>query len=324
MRQKSVVALGLAVLLVATACTPAPIVNIPSASSSLGAVPLVVGIPQVPDGTVPSEGKLLANVYAAALNAAGVDASVAKNPFKNGELVSGLESGSFDIVPVFSRLALSETVPEGSKSPDAAEMTPGEVLAALKKSLPEDVLQLDASKVDEHENIVVTAVTAEKHQLKTMADAAKICDQLAMGGTAGFKMTAPGLSELALDYGCVPKTYESLLPSLNPNSDSIFWALLQDKVQLAVIPSSSPAIVDNSLVVLNDSKQLFSVQTVVPLVAAKKVDGDVQTVLNKVSAVLTIEELGDLNRLSQDRHYGDVAEVAKAWLIQKGLVKASS
>ncbi len=322
MRQKFIAALALASLSLVAACTPAPIVNIPSASVSAGAAPLVVAIPQVPDGTVPAEGTLLANVYAAALNAAGVDAKVSPSPVANGGLASGLENRAFDIVPVFSRLALKE-LSQKNANPDPSSLDAGAVVAALKESLPAGVLQLDPSKVDDHSNLVVTAVTAEKHQLKSITDAAKVCDQLSLGATADFKIGTPGLTGLETEYKCTPKVYESLKQSLDPDSNSIFWNLLQDKVQLALIPSSSPAIVDNSLVILSDPQQLFRSQTVVPLVVDETVDSAVQDVLNKVSAVLTTEELANLNRLSQDRHYADVAEVAKAWLIQKGLVKTA-
>lgn len=322
MRQKFIAALALASLFAVNACTPAPIANIPSASVSAGAEPLVVAIPQVPDGTVPTEGPLLANVYAAALNAAGVHAKVAPSPVPNGGLAAVLRDHTFDIVPVFSRLALKELSQKDAK-PDPSNLDAGAVVAALKESLPAGVLQLDPSKVDDHNNLVVTAVTAEKHQLKSIADAAKVCGQMTLGATADFKNGTPGLAGLETEYKCTPKVYESLKPSLDPASNSIFWNLLQDQVQLALIPSSSPAIIDNSLVVLSDPQQLFRSQTVVPLVVGGTVDSNVQDVLNKVSAVLNTEELVNLNRLSQDRHYGDVAEVAKAWLIQKGLVKAA-
>lgn len=322
MRKKFFAALAMALLFVVSGCTPAPIVNIPSAAVSAGAAPLVVAIPQVPDGTVPAEGTLLANVYAAALNAAGVDAKVSPSPVANGGLASGLEDHAFDIVPVFSRLALKDLSGKNAK-PDPRSLDAGAVVAALKESLPAGVLQLDPTKVDDHSNLVVTAMTAEKHQLKSIADAAKVCDQMTLGATADFKIGSPGLTGLETEYKCTPKAYESLKPSLDPGSNSIFWNLLQDKVQLAVMPSTSPAIDDNSLVVLNDPQQLFRSQTVVPLVLDETVDSAVQDVLNKVSAVLNTEELANLNRLSQDRHYADVAEVAKAWLNQKGLIKTA-
>lgn len=299
-----------------TACTPEPIVSIPSASP--GAVSLVVGTPQVPDGVNPQEGALLANVYAAALNAAGVEASVKTANETQGTLVSNLQLSSVDMVPVYSRVALADVAPALT-----AEAT-AEVLEALKTSLPDEVGILDAAKAEVSDAMVVTAVTAQKHQLKSLNDLGKICDKLTMGGSTAFESADRGLAGLGSDYNCVPKTYLPLTPNEQPNNDSVVWSLLRDSIQVAELHLSSPAIEDNSLVVLADPKQLFLTQNIVPLVATKKVPAQVQEVMNKVSAALTSQELNNLNRLSQDTQFGGLANVAKAWLVQQGLVKASS
>ncbi|MGP9503591.1 glycine betaine ABC transporter substrate-binding protein [Specibacter sp. AOP5-B1-6] len=320
MRRNILAALALALLLVctATACTPEPIDSIPSASQFPGEPPLTVGIPEVPDGVNPQEGALLAHAYAAALNAAGVKAVVADAPVKKGALVSSVESGSVDIVPAYSRLALTEA------APTATATGASDVIDDLKKALPAGVVLLEPAKAEERDALVVTAVTAEKYQLKSLSDLAKVCGKLAMGGTAEFKTKARGLPGLGGDYNCVPKKYVPLQATPDVSDESIWWSLLRDNIQLADMQNSSPAIEDNSLVVLDDPKNLFLSQNVVPLVAEAAVPDEVQTVLNKVSAALSTEQLSNLNRLSRDRHYGDMSEVATAWLVQQGLIKASS
>ena len=318
MGRQIVVALLAAILVLATACTTVPIAPIPSTAQTLGQGPLTVAVPDVPDGVLPAEGALLAHVYAAALNAAGLKSTVAAAPAASGTLVSGLETGSYDIAPAYSRLALAEV----SSNPTPAD--PGEVLTALQAALPSGVVLTDATKAEDRDNMVVTAVTAEKYKLKSITDLATFCDQLTMGGSANFKVSKDGLPALESNYKCVPKSYESLLPTLAAGDEGILWSLLRDDIQVADIHSSSPAIADNSLVVLSDPQQLLGAQLIVPLVAKDKVNSDVQDLLNKVSAALTTEELSGLNRLSQDRHYGDYADVAKAWLVQKGLIKANS
>lgn len=319
---KVVVALTVAVLLfgTATACTPEPIVSIPSASQAPGVTVLKIGTPQMPDGVDPSVGALLANVYAAALSAAGVEASVVPTPATKGTLFSAVEQGSVDVVPVFSRVALAES----DDNPTIGSETPGEVLEALRGSLSDKLTLLDPIKAEEQGSVVVTAVTAQKYQLKSLNDVGKICDKLTMGGSAGFKSAARGLSQLGNDYTCVPKKYESLNPTTEFGDESILWALLRDDVQLAEIHASSPAIAHNSLVVLADPKELFPSQNIVPMVSSAKVTAALQEVINKVSAALTNDELSNLARLSQDGHYATINEAATAWLKQKGLVKASS
>lgn len=317
---KVVAALTVAVLLVgtATACTPEPIDNIPSASQLPGETILKIGTPHVPDGVDPAEGALLAHVYAASLYAAGVQASVVETPAAPGTLVSGIEQGSVDIVPIYSRVALTEVAAQ------ATAETASEALDALQAALPDSLKLLDPTKAEDRDSVVVTAVTAQKYQLKSLADVGKVCDKLTMGGSSAFKTKEGGLSGLGSDYNCVPKSYESLDPTLEFGADSTLWALLRDDVQLAGIHSSSPAIADNALVVLSDPKGLFPSQNIVPLVATAQVTDALQQVINKVSAALTTEELSNLSRLSQDGHYANLSEAATAWLTQQGLVKASS
>ena len=319
MRRRVVAALGMAaVLLLGTACTPEPIVTIPSASNPPGVAPLTVGAAEVPAGVDPQEGVLLAHVYAAALNAAGLKAVVKDTAVPAGTAVSGVAAGTLDIAPVFSRMALAgaaPTVPSG----DSAE-----VLAALKGAMPSGVELLDPAKAQDVDSVVVTAVTAEKYKLKSLADLAAVCSKLTMGGPAEFKAQVHGLLGLGSDYNCVPKQYRVLKPTPGHSDDSTLWELLRDDIQLANIHSSAPGIEDNSLVVLSDPKGLFQAQDLVPVVATATVPEAVQAVLNKVSGALTAEELANLNRLAQDRHFGDLSEAATAWLVQQGLVKASS
>ena len=320
--RKLMAALGVAAMLLgtATACTPEPIVTSPSASQGPVEPALKVGTPVVPDGVNPQEGELLAHVYAAALNAAGVKATVVPAPVMPSELVTSLESGTIDLIPVYSRLALAGVVPAA----DAAVGTAADSVSALKAALPTGISPLDAAKAEDRNAVVVTAVTAEKYQLKSLNDIGKVCDKLIMSGSAAFMTRPNGLPGLGSDYNCVPKKYVPLQPTPNYSADSILWALLRDDAQMISMHTSSPAIVDNSLVVLDDPKQLFLSQNIVPLVATAKVPANAQSGLNKVSAALGIDELGNLNRLALDGHYDAVTAAATAWMVQQGLIKARS
>lgn len=318
---RRVLTLGIAVLLVSgtSACSPEPIVVIPSVSESAGVVPLVVGTPTVPDGGSALEGSLLANVYAAALNAAGVKAVVSPVDANDPTSLSKLEQGGVDVLPGYSSLLLHAAVPSGPPDTVDAASTSG-VLSALKKALPESVSMLDAASAQDNDGLAVTAVTAEKYQLKTIEDLAKVCEKLVFGGSSAFRVSAYGVPALGSSYNCVPKGYEELGTSKN----ELLLALIRDEVQVADIHSSSPEISNNALVVLNDTKTIFPVQSVVPLVYSKKVPADVEGVLNKVSAALDNDGLINLNRLAAGNNYGTVAEAANAWLVQKGLLKANS
>ncbi|WP_104091708.1 glycine betaine ABC transporter substrate-binding protein [Arthrobacter sp. GMC3] len=331
--QRIAAGLGVALVLASgvTACTPTPIVAIPSVSQIAGGTPIKVGTPAVPDGAVPLEGALLANVYAAALNAAGVMAVVSPEDPKDPTLLGQLENGAVDIVPSYSSTvldALASANPQPSASPSTSAassavnnaVSSSQVLNALESALPPSVSMANATSAEDDDNLVVTTVTAEKYQLKTIADLAKVCDKLVFGGSAEFRTKVRGLPTLATDYNCIPQRYVEL-----PNTYSeLLLALLRADVQVADIHSSSPAISDNDLVVLTDNRQIFRPQTVVPLVSSKHVSEDVTNVLNKVSAVLNSDELINLNRLSSESQFGSLSEVATAWLVEVGLIKATS
>lgn len=319
MRKKLVAALSACMVLgTLVACTPAPIVTIPSNSLSAEAPELTISAPLSPSGVNAKEGALVAQVYAAALKAAGIKAVVEATPATAQDQLSGLAAGNGDIAPGYSRELLT------ALAPSTTAETPTEVISALKDAVPEGISVLDAAKSQDVDNLVVTAATAEKYQLKSIEDLAKVCDKLSLGGPAGFHEKGRGLAGLGSDYNCVPKKYVTLEPLFDGSSDDLLWALLRDDIQVADIHSSAPAIADNALVPLTDTKHLFLAQNVVLLIDKDTVPAEVQDILNKVSGALSTEELANLNRLAQDRYYGDLSEVATAWLIQVGLVKASS
>lgn len=319
MRKRLVAALSACLVLgTLAACTPEPIVSIPNSSLSEEAPVLKISAPVSPSGASVQEGLLVSQVYAAAIKAAGIQAVVEPAQATAKEQISSLETGGSDIAPAYSRELLA------SLAPSAAAESAADVVNALKKALPEGISMLDAAKAQDSDNLVVTAATAEKYQLKSIEDLAKVCNTLVLGGPATFQPSGRGLAGLGSDYNCVPKKYVALEPLFDGSKEDVLWALLRDEIQVADIHSSAPAIVDNALVPLTDTKQLFPAQNVVPLVDSKTVPPEVQAILNKVSAALTTEELANLSRLAQDRHFGDVSEVATAWLSQVGLVKAGS
>ena len=72
-------------------------------------------------------------------------------------------------------------------------------------------------------------------------------------------------------------------------------ALVDGTVTAANIFSTSPAIAENDLVVLEDPKNNFLAANVVPLVSSQKKSDELKTVLDAVSAKLTTEDLIRLN-----------------------------
>ncbi|MGX9900299.1 ABC transporter substrate-binding protein [Arthrobacter sp. SA17] len=302
-------AAGLGLALALSACTGGsdPLSTAPATSSSASAgEPLVIGSADF------TESQIIAEVYAGALNAAGVTASTKPNIGSGEVYFKAIQDGSIDIVPDYSGNLLLLIDKE------ATEVSADEILRALSGKLPEGLGVLDASKAEKKDAMVVTKVTAEKYQLKSLADVAKACSELVLGAPATFAERAYGLPGLKKNYDCVPKKLE---PFNDGGGAVTVKALLEDQVQVAGIYTTTPAIADNDLVVLEDPKNNFIAQQVLPLYNDARMTDKAKETLNNVSKTLTTEDLINLNRAVSGNQKQDPKEAALAWLKDKGFTK---
>lgn len=302
-------AAGLGLALVLSACTGAsdPLSTAPSASTSSSAgEPLVIGSADF------TESQIIAEVYAGALNEAGVTASTKLNIGSPEVYLKAIRDGSIDVVPDYSGKLLLLVDKE------AAQVSADEILKALPGKLPDGLGVLDASKAENKDAMVVTKATAEKYQLKSLADLAKVCGEVVVGAPATFAERAYGLPGLKKNYDCVPKKLE---PFNDGGGAVTVKALLEDQVQIADIYTTTPAIADNDLVVLEDPKNNFMAQQVLPLYNEAKMTDKAKETLNNVSKALTTEDLINLNRAVSGNQKQDPKEAALAWLKDKGFTK---
>ena len=177
---------------------------------------------------------------------------------------------------------------------------------------------LDASKAEDKDAMVVTKATAEKYQLKSIEDLAKVCSEIVVGAPATFAERAYGLPGLKKNYNCVPKKLE---PFSDGGGAVTLKALLSDQVQVADIYTTTPSIADNDLVVLEDPKNNFIAQQVLPLYNKAKMTDKAKEALNAVSKILTTEDLINLNRAVSGSQKQNPKDAAAAWLKDKGMAK---
>lgn len=271
--------------------------------------PLVVGSADFP------ESQIIAEIYAGALNGAGLEASTRPNIGSREIYFPALADGSIDIVPDYSGNLLLHV------DPDATAESAEDIMAALPDALashsPDANLGvLEASEAENKDAMVVTAATAEKYGLVSIEDMAEVCDELVLGAPSTFTERAYGPEGLEENYGCVFKSFEAI----NDGGGAVtLEALLSDTVQVADIYTTTPSIADNDLVVLEDPANNFIAQQVLPLVNLDTVGEDAQAVLNEVSAMLTTEDLIDLNREVSGDEKRNPADAAADWLEEKGL-----
>ncbi|MCU1517461.1 MAG: glycine/betaine transporter substrate-binding protein, partial [Pseudarthrobacter sp.] len=177
---------------------------------------------------------------------------------------------------------------------------------------------LEASKAESKDAMVVTKATAEKYQLKSIEDLAKVCKDLTMAAPATFETRAYGFPGLKANYGCELK---ALKPFSDGGGNLTLQALLTDDVQVADIYTTTPSIADNDLVVLEDPKNNFKAQQVLPLYNTAKMTDKAKEALNGVSKILTTDDLVNLNRAVSGSQKQNAKDAAAAWLKDKGIVK---
>jgi osmoprotectant transport system substrate-binding protein len=274
----------------------------PSAGGSAAAGSIVVGSANFP------ESALLAEIYAGALQAKGVKVSTKLNIGAREVYIPALQDGSIDLVPEYTGVLLQYF----DKS--ATQVTPDDVYAALQKAVPANLTVLDKASAEDKDSVVVTKETADKYHLTSIADLAPVASQLVLGGPPEWPSRPTGVPGLKKIYGLTFKEFKPL-DVAGPLS---VQALKSGQVAAVDLFSTQSAIAANNFVVLQDPKNLFAAQNVVPLITKSKADPTVTAALNAVSAKLDTTMLAGLvKQVEVDKT--DTATVAKNWLTQNGL-----
>lgn len=252
------------------------------------------------------ENGLLAEIYAGALEAKGVEVEVSDPIGEREAYIPALQDGSIDLIPEYTGNLLLYFDPKSTATES------GEVYSELGPALPDDLIALDMSEAEDKDSIVVTKETAAKHNLQTIGDLAPVSKDMVIGAPSVFKTRAYGLPGLKKVYGVEFAEFKPADAQQNPSR------LLNDQIQAANIFSTDPSIPANDFVVLEDDKALFAAQNVVPLINKEKATPDVKEALNAVSAQLDTATLADLvKRVVTDKEEPEL--VAEDWLSENGL-----
>ncbi len=273
-----------------------------SSSSAASTGTLVVGSANFP------ESALLGQIYADALSAKGVTTTTKLNIGSRELYIGALKDGSIDLIPEYD----GNLARYFDKSADIS--TPAAALASLKKVLPSDLTVLKPSAAQDSDSICVTAATAKKYGLKSIADLAGHAKDMVLGGPPEFKTRIDGLPGLKRVYGLTFKDFKAF----NASGALTVTALKNGQVQAANLFTTDPQVKANNFVVLSDPKHLFGAQNVIPLLRKDKVTDTITTTLNAVSAKLDTSTLLSLvTKVVIDKQ--DPMAVSKQFLSGAGL-----
>ena len=302
-------------LVLATTVVTAALALTACGGSSSGSDPLAApaGTPAASDTIVVGsanfpENVLLAEIYAGALTAKGVKVSTKLNIGSREAYVPGLKDGSIDLIPDYSGNLLAYF-----KS-GATEVSSEDVFTALQTAVPAPLEVLTQSSAEDKDAVVVTKATAAKYKLTSIGDLAPVGKNIVLGGPPEWKTRSTGVPGLKAKYGITFKSYKSL----DAGGPLTANALKSGQIQAGDIFTTDPLIASEGWVALEDPKNLFAAQNVLPLINKTKATATVTAALNAVSAKLTTPILADLvKQVQSDKK--DPAAVAKTFLTANSL-----
>ncbi len=258
-----------------------------------------------------TESKIIAEIYAQALEANGFTITRQFGIGSRETYIPAVQDHSIDLIPEYTGNLLQYFDKE------ATATTSDEVLLGLLKALPGDLSILYPSPAEDKDTLAVSETIAREWNVKTIADLAARSPEVKVGGPSEFQTRQTGLVGLEQKYGLriAPANFIAISDGGGP---ATVQALTNGTVTAANIFSTSPAIEQNNLVVLEDPENVFLAANVVPLVASQKMSNELKTVLDAVSAKLTTEALIELNGSVEGNSGVDPDEAAQKWISDNG------
>ena len=268
------------------------------------------------------ESKLMAEIYSQVLENAGYKVTRSFGLGSRQDRAPAFESGQVDLVPEYVGSGLgyydkTKTTGDGAANKAALQAildTKGANGAALATVLA-------ITPAQDSNAFVVRKDTADSLKLAKMSDLAAVQDQLKWGlppDCDANPLCKGALEQYKITYP--PKQRQALAACDAPIAE----ALKGKAIDLAELCSTQPAIVQNGFVQLEDDLKTQPAENIAPLVRndyLAKVDKTAfAALLDAASAKMTTAELTKLGVLIAVDNK-DVADVAKQWLKDQGLIK---
>ena len=282
------------------------------ASSAAGSAPaagkIVIGSFAFP------ESEILGEIYAQALTAKGIQVETKFNIGPRQQTIPALRDGSINLIPEYNGNLLA------FYNPDYTERTTADVDKSLVQAVAADKLRvLNSAPAEDKDAYVVTRKTATEKGLTSIGDLSKLVP-FKLGSNPQFGELGYGIPGLKSIYKVGVNAKDvTFVPIEDFGGPDTVKALVDDSVQVADIYTTSPALVAEDLVVLQDPENMISSQNILPLVADSVYTDQLGEALNNVSAQLTTEDLIALRDRVEGKEKASANTAAKEWLTKKGL-----
>lgn len=255
------------------------------------------------------ESQIIAEIYAQALQANGFDIGRRMGIGSRETYIPALKDHSIDLVPEYIGNLLLYF------APDSEATTLDVVELELRRRLPGDLSIL--TPAPDTDTVTVTSQTANAWNLKTIADLAAHSAEVRFGAPSAFATRPAGLPGLRQKYGLDIRPGNFVAIDDGGGAVTV-RALLDGRVNAANVFTTSPAIPQGHLVVLDDPEHNFVAGNIVPLVNSQKNSGLLKDVLDAVSAKLTTSGVAGLNAAVSGNSGIDPDEAARNWIRDNG------
>jgi osmoprotectant transport system substrate-binding protein len=261
-----------------------------------------------------AESRLIAEIYAQALEYHGVDVRRESVLGPRELVIPALRQGFVDVVPDYAGSALDAADPGSPADRSDSEA----VTAALADVVrPWSIDVLSPAPASNQNELAVTSAFARARGVHAISDLAPEAPSLTIGGPPECPARPRCLLGLTETYGL---RFRSFVPLAG--QDLVRRALDDRVIDIGVLFTTDAVLAGDDLDVLDDDRGLQPAENLVPLVRRGTLDDHARAALDDVSAHLTTTNLRFLNWRVANAGTSTVAE-ARGWLIRQGLISRS-
>jgi osmoprotectant transport system substrate-binding protein len=256
---------------------------------------------------------IVAEIYAQALENAGIKAQTRTNLGATLIAHAALLNGDIDLYPEYTGTAMAHVV-KGDLS-GTPEQTYDTVKSYYERNL--HLTLLAPTHINNGYAIVVLPATAAKYALKTLTDLGPASKNLSFGAEGSFADRSDGLPGMARVYGIHFKDFRNLA-----KLGIRYSALTSGNIDVSFGFTTDWQIAQDKLIVLDDDKHLFPPYFLVPVIRQDTLARNprIGEVLNRVSALLTNDNMRSMNA-AVERDKQEPKDVATQFLRDRGILK---
>lgn len=264
-----------------------------------------------------TEAILVAELYALALENAGMTVERKFNLGATPVAHTALVNGEIDLYPEYTSTGLLEVLKQ-TPLPDAQA-----ILAAIRTGYEEqfNLTWLEPSPFNNTNALAMTRQRAEELGIRTYSDLVARSGELKLGGPPEFPEREDTKGLMAA-YGFDPKFIGDNFVQLDTGALR-YEALTKGDIDVVVAFGTDGQINGLGLALLEDDKNYYPIYQIAPVIRQDTLAANpaIAETLNKLAPLLTNEVMSGLNWQVDGPEKKEIADVARAFLQQQGFIK---